>query len=42
MGVTLEPLQLVSTWMPGGDLREYVGKNPDTNRISLVSRALSG
>jgi len=38
IGVTLEPLQLVSKWMPGGDLRYHVRKNPDTDRISLVSR----
>lgn len=40
MGVTLEPLQFVSKWMPGGDLREYVKNNPDKNRVSLVSQAL--
>ena len=40
MGVTLEPLQLVSKWMPGGDLRDHVKKNPDTNRINLVSQVL--
>jgi serine/threonine protein kinase len=35
-GVTLNPLQLVSDWMPGGELREYVKKNPNANPISLV------
>ena len=40
MGVTLEPLQLVSKWMPGGDLRDHVRKNPGTDRISLVSEDL--
>ena len=40
MGVTLKPLQLVSKWMPGGDLRDHVRKNPDTDRISLVSEVL--
>ena len=40
MGVTLDPLQFVSKWMPGGDIREYVKKNPDANRVSLVSRVL--
>jgi hypothetical protein len=40
MGVTLEPLQLVSGWMPGGELRTYIKENPDTNLISLVSRPL--
>jgi len=40
IGVTLEPLQLVSKWMPGGDLRYHVRKNSNTDRISLVSRVL--
>ena len=35
-GVTLNPLQLVWEWMPGGELREYIKKNPDANFISLV------
>ena len=35
-GVTFEPLQLISEWMPGGELREYVKNNLDTNLISLV------
>ena len=40
MGVTLEPLQLVSGWMPGGELRSYIKTNPHTNLISLVSQPL--
>ena len=36
LGVTLTPFQLVSTWMPGGDLPEYIKNNPDVNRIRLV------
>ena len=36
LGVTLTPFQLVSTWMPGGDLPEYIKKNPDVDRIRLV------
>ena len=40
MGVTLEPLQLVSGWMPGGELRSYVRENPHANLISLVSQLL--
>ena len=35
-GVTFDPLQLVSEWMPGGDLREYVKNSRDTNLIILV------
>ena len=34
--VMLDPLQLVSEWMTGGELREYVGKNQDINLIGLV------
>ena len=41
VGVTLEPLQLVSGWMPGGELRSYVRENPHANLISLVSQLLS-
>lgn len=40
MGVTLEPLQLVSEWMPGGELRSYVRENPQKNLVDLVSRVL--
>ena len=36
MGITLEPLQLVSEWMPGGELRVYIRKNPSANLIHLV------
>ena len=35
-GATLNPLQLVSEWMPGGELRRYLKKNPDANHINLV------
>ena len=37
LGVTTNPPQLISDWMPGGDLTEYVTSHPDTDRISLVS-----
>lgn len=39
-GVTLNPLQLVSEWMPGGELREYIKGNPDTNPVNLVGPLL--
>ena len=39
-GVTLEPLQLVSEWMPGGELRRYIQKNPGANLIHLVGSFL--
>ena len=42
IGVTQDPLQFVSEWMPKGTLTDYtltdyLGKNPGANRISLVS-----
>ena len=36
LGATVEPCELISDWMPGGDLMGYITKNPDANRISLV------
>lgn len=36
-GVTLDPLQIVSEWMPGGDLTGYISLNPRANPIDLVS-----
>ena len=40
-GVTISPrLQLISDWMPGGELREYIGKHPDLDRLRLVSAPL--
>ena len=35
-GVTSPLLQLISVWMPGGDLRGYVKKYPDADRLGLV------
>ena len=37
-GVTLDPLRIVSVWMPGGDLTAYITRNPQTNRLNLVSQ----
>ena len=36
LGITPDPLQLISEWMPGGDLREYAKKHPGTDRLGLV------
>ena len=36
LGATVSPSQLVSAFMPAGDLSKYLPKNPDTNRIELV------
>jgi len=36
LGITSTPLQLISEWMPGGGLAEYIKKNPDADRFGLV------
>ena len=40
VGVTLEPLQLVSNWMVGGELGKYVHENKGANLIHLVGPVL--
>ena len=37
LGVTIDPPQLISDRMPGGNLIEYIASYPDADRISLVS-----
>ena len=37
LGVTIEPLELISDWMPGGDLPGYIAMHPNADRLSLVS-----
>ena len=32
----LAPLSMVSEWMSNGNVRDFVGKNPDTSRLQLV------
>jgi serine/threonine protein kinase len=36
LGITPTPLQLISDWMPGGDLTEYIKKDPNVGRLDLV------
>ena len=36
LGVTIAPFQLISNWMPGGDLPGYIKKNPSADRLKLV------
>lgn len=36
LGVTTTPFQLVSNWVSGGDLPEYIEKHPDGDRRRLV------
>ncbi|KAF9649285.1 kinase-like protein [Thelephora ganbajun] len=42
LGLTIAPLQLISSWMPGGTLREYIGKHPDSDRPGLLSDVAKG
>jgi len=32
------PLSMVSEWMPNGNVRGYIAKNPETSRLQLVCR----
>ena len=36
LGITTNPFQLISEWMPGGVLTDYVRGNPNADRRSLV------
>ena len=36
LGVTIAHLQLISHWMPGGDLPGYIREHPDADRVGLV------
>ena len=36
LGVTTNPLQHISDWMPGGDLTGYISSHPDADRLYLV------
>ena len=36
LGVTTDPVQLVSGWMPDVDLTGYITNHPDADRLSLV------
>ena len=40
-GVTFNPLQLISEWIPDGELPKYVEENQRVNLISLVGSSLS-
>ena len=37
LGVTVDPIQLISDWMSGGDLVEYIANSPGADRVDLVS-----
>jgi len=36
LGITITPLQLISNWMSGGHLPEYLRENPGADRLGLV------
>ena len=36
LGAATEPLELISEWMPGGELLGYLARRPDADRLSLV------
>jgi serine/threonine protein kinase len=36
LGITITPFQLISNWISGGDLLDYIKKNPDADRLNLV------
>ena len=37
LGATVDPPQLISDWMSGGDLAGFITNNPDADRLGLVS-----
>jgi hypothetical protein len=36
LAVTITPLQLISNWMSGGNLVEYIWEHPTVDRLGLV------
>ena len=36
LGVTISPRQLISDWMPGGNLSNYIKGNPAVDPLGLV------
>jgi len=36
LGVTADPVQLISGWMPDVDLTGYITDHPDADRLNLV------
>ena len=41
LGVTINPTQLISNWMSGGDLPGYIKRQSDADRLGLVGIPLS-
>jgi serine/threonine protein kinase len=42
VSVSKNPLhfRIISEWMPNGNVMEYIGSNPEVNRLRLVSPVL--
>ena len=36
LGATIDPVQLISGWMPDVNLTGYITDHPDTDRLGLV------
>ncbi|KAF9643683.1 kinase-like protein, partial [Thelephora ganbajun] len=42
LGVTTSPLQLISGWMSGGNLQEYIKNNSNADRLELLCEVANG
>ncbi|KAF9645424.1 kinase-like protein [Thelephora ganbajun] len=42
LGVTIAPFQLISSWMSGGNLPEYIERHADADRIRLLCDVAEG
>lgn len=42
LGVTMDPLEFISDWMPGGDLATYVASHPEADKVSLLVDVAEG
>jgi len=42
LGITPDPLRLISEWMPGGGLTEYIERCPSADRLVLLSDVTEG
>ena len=42
LGIAPTPLELISEWMPGGVLTEYLKANPNVDRLHLVGASVCG
>ena len=40
LGITIDPPRLISDWIAGGNLTEYITNNPEADRLRLVGTLL--